>query len=114
MNGFETTKRNAARNTRSSESPEITGDYRCPHCGNTERFIGYDDHGFPGDDCDCGKEICECQVTLRQPFRVNARGEVTYAAFTGGGNDAEIGTYDRIDCDCCRAQTWPAGGSANR
>ena len=89
------------------ESPEITGDYRCQQCDNIEEFIGYDDHGFPGDTCECGEVVCQCQVTLRQPFNVNALGEVTYEAFTGGGNGAEIGSYDRVQCGRCRAQLWP-------
>jgi DNA-directed RNA polymerase subunit RPC12/RpoP len=42
------------------ESPEITGNYRCPQCGNTEQFIGHDDHGYPGD-------ACECESRLRMP-----------------------------------------------
>ncbi len=89
------------------ESPEITGDYRCSECGNAAEFIGHDLHGYPGDACECGKVVCGCQVTLRQYFRVNASGEVTYEAFTGGGNGAEIGAYDRIQCGRCGAQVWP-------
>jgi hypothetical protein len=46
------------------DSPEITGDYLCLHCGNTAEFIGFGDRGNPGDDCECGQDICECQVTL--------------------------------------------------
>jgi hypothetical protein len=90
------------------DSPEITGDYGCSHCGNTAEFIGLDDHGFPGGGCECGHDICECQVTLRQPFRVLANGHVVYEAFTGGGSGAEIGSYDRIECGCCGSQIWPA------
>ena len=30
------------------ESPEATGRYECPRCGNRTRFVGYDDNGFPG------------------------------------------------------------------
>src|ERR1700730_1556365 len=42
--------------TKTAESPEATGNYRCPQCGNTERFVGFDDHGFPGDECECAKD----------------------------------------------------------
>jgi hypothetical protein len=87
-------------------SSEITGAYRCRRCGNITEFVGYDDCGYPGDACECGKVVCECKVTLRQPFRVN-RGEVVYEAFTGGGCDSEIGSYDRIHCGRCGAQIWP-------
>ena len=90
------------------ESPETAGHYRCSQCGNTAEFIGFDDHGFPGDACECGKETCECQVTLRQPFRVLVDGQVVYEAFTGGGRGAEIGSYDRIKCGRCGSQNWPA------
>jgi hypothetical protein len=97
------------------ESPEATGKYKCLQCGNSEQFIGFDDHGYPGGDgCECGKRICECRVTLLQRFGVNASGEVTYEAFTGGGNGAEIGSYDRIQCSRCRAQIWPPKDKAQQ
>ncbi len=89
------------------KSPEITGNFKCSDCGNAAEFIGHDDHGYPGDACECGKVVCECHVTLRQPFRV-LRGEVVYEAFTGGGCNSEIGAYDRIQCARCGAQIWPA------
>ena len=88
------------------DSPEVTGQLLLPCCGNTEQFIGHDDHGYPGDACECGKVVCECQASLRQPFRV-LRGEVVYEAFTGGGCNSEIGAYDRIQCGRCEAQIWP-------
>ncbi len=108
MKAVETGKITRATGGSMPDSPEVTGNYRCPQCGNSADFIGHDDHGYPGGDaCDCGKGICECQVTLQQHFRVNASGEVTYQAFTGGGNGAEIGAYDRIQCASCGAQIWP-------
>jgi hypothetical protein len=101
-------RRDTPKTLPTPDSPEVTGNYRCPCCGNTEQFIGHDDHGYPGDACECGKVVCECQATLRQHFRVDASGEVTYEAFTGGGNGAEIGAYDRIQCARCGVQIWPA------
>lgn len=87
------------------ESPEVTKDYRCPNCGNTERFIGYDTHGFPGKACECGQDPCVCEVTLRQAFTVIA-GEERYQAFEGGGCNAEIGAYTRIECAECGQVIW--------
>jgi DNA-directed RNA polymerase subunit RPC12/RpoP len=108
MSSIKTTNRNATKAEPPPDSSEITGDYRCSHCGDTAEFIGFDDHGFPGDACECGQRICECQVTLRQPFRVLANGQIVYVAFTGGGWGAEIGSYDRIECGRCGRQIWPA------
>jgi hypothetical protein len=102
-------ERHTTKSGSMQESPEVTGICRCGRCGNTEQFIGFDDHGYPGGDaCECGRRICECQVTLRQPFRVNASGQVTYEASTGGEDGAEMGAYDRIQCARCGAQIWPA------
>ena len=87
------------------ESPEVTRDYRCPYCGNTERFIGYDAHGFPGEACTCEQDLCVCEVTLRQAFTVIS-GEERYQAFEGGGFNAEIGAYTRIECAECGQVIW--------
>lgn len=90
-------------------SPEVSGDYRCPFCANASDFLGHDDRGYPGSDCECGAYDeggeCKCRVTLSQYFWV-ARGDdgevnVTYRPFTGGGQDAEIGPYTRIECPHC-------------
>lgn len=96
-----------------TESPEQTERYECPECGNVERFIGYDDRGFPGDECECEAQDtdqeCTCEVTLAQPFRVewdNGRPDVVYEAFTGGGCDAMIGQYTRIECVECYSEIW--------
>ncbi len=89
----------------SAPSPEVTKRYRCPVCGNTERFIGIDDHGYPGEDCDCDQDPCVCEVTLRQPFTVTD-GQEHYAAFEGGGFGAEIGSYTRVECADCGAEIW--------
>lgn len=88
-------------------------------CGNITRFIGHDDHGFGGpDECDgsCerdGKEYCECETVLTQPFTVmrDADGnalEYDYQAWTGGGFDGEIGEYTRVDCAECGAEVYRA------
>lgn len=82
------------------ESPESTGIYRCPACPNRERFIGYDDKGFPGDNCKCDQDPCTCEVTLAQPFEI-INGIPVYDAFTGGGNNSEISEYTRIECAAC-------------
>jgi DNA-directed RNA polymerase subunit RPC12/RpoP len=103
-------------------SPEETGYYICYDCGNLTDFIGHDDHGYPGDECECGHAEddgafpeCRCAVTLSQPFTVlRELGEpietpcldVSYEAFVGGGCDAEISQYDRIECAHCGAQVW--------
>ncbi len=88
-------------------SPEETGHYACPSCGNTRSFVGYDDRGYPGsDECECGKGVCECEVTLKQHFTVHCDGSVDYQAFEGGGSGAEIGDYTRIQCAVCGQRIW--------
>ena len=98
------------------ESPEETGHYACPHCGNTRSFVGYDDRGYPGpDECDCENDVCACQETLKQYFIVLQDGSVHYHAFEGGGFGAEIGSYTRIQCAICDEFIWtevPDAGSA--
>lgn len=94
--------------TRKIESPETTGVYLCPKCGNREHFTGIDEHGYGGpDECDsdCG-DICECETVLRQNFDVDADGEVNYHSFTGGGWGAEIGEYTIVTCRVCSAIVW--------
>ena|SRR5579862_999462 len=108
MRGMASAKRHAPKNGPMSDSPEVTGNYRCPHCGNAELFLGEDQHGYPGDGCQCRRRVCECHVVLRQSFSVQTDGHVVYQAFTGGGRGAEIGTYDRINCGRCGVQVWPA------
>src|SRR5947209_4882971 len=92
-----------------NQSPEVTGEYHCGACGNRAEFVGIDARGYPGDACDCGKEECECRVTLRQSFRVGADGEVDYDTFDGGGCGAEIGAYTTILCGSCEAVVWTEG-----
>ena len=93
-------------------SPEKTRLYMCGACGNVATFVGYDAHGFPGDDCDCGEADCICEATLRQPFEVvshdqNGRAErIRYDEFEGGGPDSEIGSYTKIECGVCGAAIW--------
>jgi len=89
------------------ESPESSGQYLCPNCGNARSFIGYDDRGYPGpDECECGKDICECEVTLKQHFTVEEDGALDYDAFEGGGFGADIGAYTRIQCAVCNECIW--------
>jgi hypothetical protein len=89
------------------KSPEEAEHYACPSCGNTRFFVGYDDRGYPGhDECECGKNICECEVTLRQYFTVHEGGSIDYQAFEGGGRGAEIGSYTRIRCAACEELIW--------
>jgi len=89
------------------DSPENSGQYLCANCGNTRSFIGYDDRGYPGpDECECGKTVCECEVTLKQPFTVDDDGALDYHAFEGGGFGAEIGAYTRIQCAFCNEFIW--------
>lgn len=97
-------------------SPEETGIYLCPGCGNTEAFVGHDDRGYPGDECECGhlegeRDECVCKVTLSQRFTVLSNGEPFYEAFEGGGRNSNIGEYTRIDCARCGKEIWrePAG-----
>lgn len=103
-----------------AESPEVTEDYRCLACGNTESFTGYDAHGWAGDEWQCENGVCdpdgtcECETLLVQPFTVlrNAAGEVeaiAYDCHEGGGSGAEISTYTRIDCRECGAVLWDSG-----
>jgi hypothetical protein len=88
-------------------SPEQTGIYQCPICPENRAFIGYDKHGFPGDDCECGQEECICEVTLKQPFVVMESGEINYQAFEGGGANSDIGIYTSINCANCTRQIFP-------
>lgn len=96
----------------------------CPRCPNTTLFIGYDHNGYGGpSECGCGAfdddgELargaeCSCSTVLRQPFTVidgatidGYDGEIVYEAFEGGGHDAEIGSYDTIECGACGAIIW--------
>lgn len=101
------------------QSPEKTGRYECQHCGNRERFTGHDDRGYPGkewEDHDAGCPLdcddpepgayCTCEVTLSQPFTVDADGEIDYDRHEGGASGAEIGSYTRIDCGVCGLNIW--------
>jgi hypothetical protein len=100
------------------ESPEETEHYACSNCGNTHSFVGYDDRGYPGpDECECGKNLCACEVTLTQHFTVHENGSIDYQAFEGGGRSAEIGSYTRIRCTTCNEIIWastPGGRPAAR
>lgn len=96
---------------RATVSPETTGVYVCHHCGNKEKFTGYDDNGFPGNECECESQNgtgieCTCKVTLTQDFTVAPDGELIYQAHVGGGNGADIGTYNRIECGECGEEIW--------
>src|SRR5579864_6788206 len=89
------------------QSPEETGEYLCQSCGNSRSFFGYDDRGYPGpDECECEEDACECEVTLKQHFTVHDDGSIDYRAFVGGGHDAEIGDYTRIECAVCGQCIW--------
>lgn len=97
------------------QSPEATGDYRCPACGNTKDFVAYDDRGYAGDDPDehrdnCrihnGDTVCDCDVTLVQPVTHLGNGELDYGLFEGGGPGAVIGQYTRIRCAACDAYLY--------
>jgi hypothetical protein len=98
------------------KSPEETEHYACPSCGNTRFFVGYDDRGYPGpDECECGKNTCDCEVTLEQHFTVHEDGSIDYQAFEGGGRGAEIGSYTRIRCAACKELIWaPLGPQSQR
>jgi hypothetical protein len=88
-------------------SPEVTGHYGCLSCGNTRSFVGYDDRGYPGtDECECGENVCECEVTLKQHFTVGGDDSIDYQAFEGGGRGAEIGAYACIQCAVCGSFIW--------
>jgi hypothetical protein len=102
-----------------TESPEATGKYHCFLCGNNTDFIGYDAHGCPGQGCDVcpeGTPLDECdhEVELRQVFRVpfdgKEWGDPDYDAFEGGGDDAQIDAYTRIECGRCHKTVWEEGG----
>lgn len=93
-----------------SPDPESTGTYKCHHCGNGTAFIGIDEEGCPGDECDeCGERdsyrtddaVCEHTCRLVQSFDVDDDGEIEYHAFSGGGSGAEIGNYTAIACGTC-------------
>ena len=94
-------------------SPETTGKYRCPHCGNERNFVGVDFHSYPGADCTCGaygsgERECSCEATIRQPFVVlhtTPMVEIDYQLHDGG-YDSEIGNYNRIECGECHGTVW--------
>lgn len=104
------------------ESPENA---RCA-CGNITRFIGHDDRGFGGPEvCTCrhfaddpkdqvaAPDVCACITHLEQPYTVlrNPDGSVLdfdYERFEGGGSDAEIGGYTRINCAVCGQEVYRA------
>lgn len=99
-----------------AESPESKPEnFECTVCGNTREFVGIDDHGYGGpDECECERphsDACICETVLTQPFNitgVDTDGSplIDYHAFTGGGNNAEIGSYTRIDCGKCGQRLW--------
>jgi hypothetical protein len=103
-------------NKAAQESPEETGIYACSKCGNDRAFIGYDYHGYPGRGCAChelSEEVTECRhdVVLAQPFTVIRQGGFLehadlYYECHNGGEDSEIGNYDRIDCAKCGHILW--------
>lgn len=88
------------------QSPEETGEYRCDKCSNVSDFIGHDAHGYPGDACECGKDVCECEVELVQPFHVHDDGDIDYDAHRGGGVGANIDAYSKIVCGKCGHVIW--------
>lgn len=70
-------------------SPEETGEYKCPKCGNTEQFRGVDDKMYGVQD-----------------FWIEESGDVDYGTYETDG----IGTYSAIYCnsdDGCEALIWP-------
>ena len=96
-------------------SPEARGYRRaitCPSCGNTERFIGWDDAAYPGADCECGAwggetdKECTCTTLLKQSFYVNAEGDDWTFDAHDGAEDSEIGAYTRISCADCHQPVW--------
>ncbi|MGI8547950.1 MAG: hypothetical protein ACR2M1_11550 [Gemmatimonadaceae bacterium] len=108
-------------------SPEVSGIYECPTCGERDGFVGTDTKGWGGPDfCDCGEDAgehdtdCEvfADVELSQSFTVveqngTASGaHVSYDSFEGGGSGAEIGTYTSIHCARCDALVWEAGSAS--
>lgn len=116
---------------------------RCS-CGNITGFVGIDERGYGGPEvCTCGAATaydawlgrldrrpaevtpdlaeCTCLTVLTQPFRVlrDDAGrviEIEYQVFSGGGYDAEIGEYTRIQCGRCGVEVYRApeqtGGAA--
>lgn len=66
-------------------SPETTGVWECPSCGQSEDFVGSDE-----------RSVAEQDVTIEA-------GEVTYDSVS-----AEIGAYTEIHCarPLCRALVW--------
>jgi hypothetical protein len=103
----------------------------CP-CGNRTKFIGHDDHGYGGPEmCACGAadhndtaestpdlRVCSCETTLSQPYTVRRAEdgsviEFDYQSFEGGGFDAEIGNYTRIDCAACGKEVYRDEAFAN-
>lgn len=109
-------------------SPEITGEFVCAYCGNTEYFIGTDNRGWGGKDA-CHSDLCYagfvdvscyCETELVQAFQTEYYGIpgnvpdepdmvgqiISYEAHTGGEDGAEIGAYTKIECGNCRSLIW--------
>jgi len=110
---------------RNAVSPEVTSAYECPQCSERGSFIGFDHHGWagvtnsrammvPGGEIDlpcdkCSAESgadCSCEETYRQPFEVDAGGDVDYGIFTGGPRHASIDSYQEIRCAVCDTLVW--------
>lgn len=118
-------ERNLTPAVSDSRSPEETGTYVCPACGEREAFVGTDHRGANGRDaCDCdgdgpeenGGHTRDCavfaDVVLTQTFRVIEQdgtpegAALDYDAHEGGESGAEIGRYTRITCGRCSAVLW--------
>lgn len=68
-----------------SASPEVTGRYECPFCGNTEDFRGVDEA--------CG---------AYQNFDVDEYGEEEHDVY----DPWDIGAYTEIQCQGCERAIW--------
>lgn len=68
-----------------TESPEVSGRYECPKCGNKTHFEGID-------------ELCGAS----QKFTVDDEGEPDYDCYEG----FDINGYNAIQCRQCEATIW--------
>ncbi len=120
----QTARKDFVQGARPAVSPEVSGTFECPVCGERERFVGTDIHGADGPDaCNCdrpgGDHDLECgiyeDVELVQHFLVISQdgtsegANIDYDSHEGGCSGAEIVSYTSIHCGNCESLVWEEG-----
>jgi len=86
-------------------SPEETGAFHCPRCGNRRHWIGIE---YFADSPNAGTDEDDGPVSISQTFWTSLDGHtVDYDEAVATDNTAfEISSYDRIDCQACSFPFW--------